>query len=63
MCSYMLMMDDGQGGPLAKVHVGGSTSYKAMKLQPASRYRVAVQVCLYSHLCLGTSCMNFLVCK
>lgn len=41
--SYMLMMDDGQGGPLAKVHVGGSTSYKAMKLQPASRYRVAVQ--------------------
>lgn len=38
------MMDDGQGGPLRKVFEGGATSYKALKLRPASNYRVAVQV-------------------
>jgi len=42
--SYKLMMDDGQGGPLRKVFEGGATSYKALRLRPASSYRVAVQV-------------------
>ena len=44
LCSYKLVMDDGQGGRLRKVYEGGATSYKAVKLQPASSYRVAVQV-------------------
>jgi hypothetical protein len=41
--SYKLIMDDGQGGPLRKVFEGGATSHKAVKLRPASSYRVAVQ--------------------
>ncbi|KAG0600368.1 hypothetical protein M758_11G028000 [Ceratodon purpureus] len=41
--SYKLVMDDGQGGRLRKVYEGSATSHKAVKLQPASSYRVAVQ--------------------
>lgn len=41
--SYKLMMDDGQGGLLRKVFEGGATSYKALRLRPASSYRLAVQ--------------------
>lgn len=44
VCSYKIIMDDGQGGPLRKVFEGGATSHKAVKLRPASSYRVAVQV-------------------
>ena len=42
--SYKLVMDDGRGGRLRKVYEGGATSYKAVKLQPASSYRIVVQV-------------------
>lgn len=51
LCSYKLVINDGQGGRLRKVYEGGATSYKAVKLQPASSYRVAVQVRTFTSMC------------